>query len=87
MRVANDTEYGLTSAMFSRDIARALKVAEQIEAGMCHFDGATVHDEAQMPFGSTKRSGYGRSGGKAGIAEFTEPRWITIATQPARNPI
>ncbi len=57
------------------------------EAGMCHINGATVHDEAQMPFGGTKSSGYGRFGGKAGIAEFTELRWITIATQPARYPI
>ena len=87
VRVANDTEYGLTSAVFSRDIARALKVAEQLDAGMCHINGATVHDEAQMPFGGTKNSGYGRFGGKAGIAEFTELRWITIATQPAKYPI
>ena len=87
VRVANDTEYGLTSAVFSRDIARALKVAEQLDAGMCHINGATVHDEAQMPFGGTKNSGYGRFGGKDGIAEFTELRWITIATQPAKYPI
>jgi acyl-CoA reductase-like NAD-dependent aldehyde dehydrogenase len=87
VRLANDSEYGLTSAVFSRDIPRALKIAEQIDAGMCHINGATVHDEAQMPFGGTKRSGYGRFGGKAGIAEFTELRWITIATQPNRYPI
>ncbi len=87
VRVANDTEYGLTSAVFSRDIARALKVAEQLDAGMCHINGATVHDEAQMPFGGTKNSGYGRFGGKAGIAEFTELKWITIASQPAKYPI
>jgi acyl-CoA reductase-like NAD-dependent aldehyde dehydrogenase len=87
VRLANDTEYGLTSAVFSKDIARALRIAEQIDAGMCHINGATVHDEAQMPFGGTKQSGYGRFGGKAGIAEFTELRWITIATQPGRYPI
>jgi acyl-CoA reductase-like NAD-dependent aldehyde dehydrogenase len=87
IRIANDTEYGLTSSVYSRDIARAIRVAEQLDAGMCHINGATVHDEAQMPFGGTKSSGYGRFGGKAGIAEFTELRWITIATQPARYPI
>jgi len=87
VRIANDTEYGLTSAVFSRDIARALRIAELLESGMCHINGSTVHDEAQMPFGGMKSSGYGRFGGKAGIAEFTELRWITIATQPGRYPI
>ena len=87
VRLANDTEYGLSSAIFSRDIARALRVAGQLETGMCHINGATVHDEAQMPFGGTKASGYGRFGGRAGIAEFTELRWITIATQAQRYPI
>jgi vanillin dehydrogenase len=46
-----------------------------------------VHDEAQMPFGGAKASGYGRFGGKAGIAEFTELRWITIETGPQHYPI
>ena len=87
IRVANDTEYGLTSAVFTRDTARGLRVAERIEAGMCHINGPTVHDEAQMPFGGTKASGYGRFGGQAGIAEFTELRWITIDTQPGHYPI
>lgn len=87
MRVANDTGYGVSLAVFSRDIVRAMKVAEQLAAGMCHINDATVHDEAQTPFGGMKSSGYGRFGGKSGIAEFTELRWITIATQPACYPI
>src|SRR3984957_8845927 len=77
-RVANDTEYGLSSAVFGRDIQRALGVAKRIESGICHINGPTVHDEAQMPFGGVKASGYGRFGGKAVIAEFTDLRWITI---------
>lgn len=87
VRLANDTEYGLTSSVFSQNIARALRVAEQIEAGMCHINGATVHDEAQMPFGGSKASGYGRFGGEAGIAEFTELKWVTIDTQTQHWPI
>jgi acyl-CoA reductase-like NAD-dependent aldehyde dehydrogenase len=87
IRLANDSAYGLTSAVFSRDVARALSVAEQIHAGMCHINGPTVHDEAQMPFGGTKESGYGRFGGTAGIAEFTELRWITLATAAGQYPI
>lgn len=86
IRVANDTEYGLTAAVFSRDVARALRVAKRIESGMCHINGPTVHDEAQMPFGGVKASGYGRFGGKAGVAEFTELRWITIETGPQHYP-
>ena len=87
IRVANDTEYGLSAAVFGRDIARALDVAKRIESGICHVNGPTVHDEAQMPFGGTKASGYGRFGGQAGIAEFTELRWITIETGPQHYPI
>ncbi|TPI34963.1 aldehyde dehydrogenase [Mesorhizobium sp. B3-2-1] len=76
--VANDTEYGLSSAVFSRDIKRAMAVAARIQAGICHINGPTVGDEAQMPFGGVKGSGYGRFGGKASIAEFTDLRWVTI---------
>ena len=87
VRVANDTEYGLSAAVFGRDIARAFEVAKRIDSGICHVNGPTVHDEAQMPFGGVKASGYGRFGGKAGIAEFTELRWITIETGPQHYPI
>jgi acyl-CoA reductase-like NAD-dependent aldehyde dehydrogenase len=76
--VANDTEYGLSAAVFSRDVQRAMAVATRIESGICHINGPTLNDEAQMPFGGVKGSGYGRFGGKAAIAEFTELRWITI---------
>lgn len=86
LRIANDTEYGLSSAVFSRDIPRALNLARRMEAGMCHINGPTVHDEAQMPFGGMKASGYGRFGGEAGIAEFTDLRWITVNTEPVHYP-
>ncbi|MFS2153903.1 aldehyde dehydrogenase [Rhizobium sp. Rhizsp42] len=87
VRVANDTEYGLSAAVFGKDVNRAMAVARRIESGICHINGPTVHDEAQMPFGGVKDSGYGRFGGKAGIAEFTELRWITIQDGPIHYPI
>ena len=85
--LANDTEYGLSASVFTRDTARGLRVARQIKSGICHVNGPTVHDEAQMPFGGVKASGYGRFGGKAGIDSFTELRWVTIETQPGHFPI
>jgi acyl-CoA reductase-like NAD-dependent aldehyde dehydrogenase len=87
IELANDTDYGLSAAVFTKDTARGLRVARQIESGICHINGPTVHDEAQMPFGGVKASGYGRFGGKAGIDAFTELRWITIETQPGHFPI
>ncbi|WP_062012943.1 aldehyde dehydrogenase [Aureimonas sp. AU4] len=78
VELANDTEYGLSAAVFGRDVSRAMEVARRIESGICHINGPTVGDEAQMPFGGTKASGYGRFGGTAAIAEFTELRWITV---------
>jgi acyl-CoA reductase-like NAD-dependent aldehyde dehydrogenase len=87
IRLANDSEYGLSAAVFSRDVSRAMRVAQRIESGICHINGPTVHDEAQMPFGGVKSSGYGRFGGKASIAEFTELRWITLQNTPRHYPI
>ena len=83
---ANDNAYGLSAAVFSRDTARAMNVARRIESGICHINGPTVHDEAQMPFGGVKASGMGRFGGRAGIAEFTDLRWVTVQTTPRHYP-
>lgn len=87
VQVANDTEYGLSAAVFSRDIARAIRVAREIHTGICHINGPTVQDEAQVPFGGVKGSGYGRFGGKAGVDFFTDTRWVTIETEEPHYPI
>ena len=55
-----------------------MSVADRIESGICHINGPTLADEAQMPFGGVKDSGYGRFGGKSGIDSFTSVRWVTI---------
>jgi acyl-CoA reductase-like NAD-dependent aldehyde dehydrogenase len=87
IRLANDSEYGLSAAVFTRDTARGLRVAKRIRSGICHVNSSTVADEPQMPFGGVGASGYGRFGGKAGIESFTELRWVTIATGPGHYPI
>ena len=87
VELANDTQYGLSAAVFTRDIAKGLGIARRIQSGICHVNGPTVHDEAQMPFGGVGASGYGRFGGKQGIDSFTETRWITVETQPGHFPI
>lgn len=84
--VANDNEFGLSSAVYGRDTARAWQVAARLETGICHINGPTVHDEAQMPFGGVKASGYGRFGGQAGIDAFTDTRWITMQTRERHYP-
>ncbi len=87
VELANDTQYGLSAAVFTRDIAQGLTIARRIQSGICHVNGPTVHDEAQMPFGGVGASGYGRFGGKQGIDSFTETRWITVETLPGHYPI
>lgn len=86
VRVANDTEYGLVSAVFGRDIGRALGVARLLDSGICHINSGTLHNEPQMPFGGMKASGYGRFGGRSVIDQFTELRWISVQTAPRAYP-
>jgi acyl-CoA reductase-like NAD-dependent aldehyde dehydrogenase len=87
VRVANDTEYGLSSAVFSADVDAAIEVARRLQTGICHINDATINDEPPMPFGGIKHSGWGRFGGKAALEEFTELRWITIQDSPREYPI
>ena len=87
VKTANDTEYGLSSAVFSGDLDTGMEVARRLETGMCHVNDTTVHDEPQMPFGGVKDSGWGRFGGNAALEEFTELRWITVQDSPREYPI
>jgi acyl-CoA reductase-like NAD-dependent aldehyde dehydrogenase len=87
VRVANDTQYGLAAAVFGRHVPSALDVARRIESGICHVNGSTVHDEAQMPFGGVKASGWGRFGGTAALEEFTELRWMTVQQGSRQYPL
>ncbi|MBY6121872.1 aldehyde dehydrogenase family protein [Mameliella alba] len=74
----NDTEYGLTAAIWTADEARALRMAERLETGMVHINDQNINDEPQVPFGGVKASGVGRYGGRWSLDAFTELRWITL---------
>ena len=76
--MSNDTEYGLSSGIISRNEGRALAIAAQIETGMCHINCSSVNDEPHVPFGGIKASGLGKHGGKWSVDTFTTTRWITL---------
>jgi len=76
--LANDTEYGLSSGVMTRDEQRGLAIAHKLETGMCHINCSSVNDEPHVPFGGSKASGVGRHGGRWSTETFTETRWITM---------
>jgi len=86
LAVANDTPYGLSAAVVTRDFNKGLAMAEQIESGIVHINDQTVGDEPQVPFGGVKDSGWGRFGGRAALEEFTELRWISMQRTPRHFP-
>lgn len=86
VRIANDSTYGLSSALLTNDLSAALSIAPKIEAGMVHVNDSTVSGSRQAPFGGVKESGVGREGGSFSIEEFTELQWITYSLKPAHYP-
>ncbi|MDT3672761.1 MAG: aldehyde dehydrogenase family protein [Aromatoleum sp.] len=86
LELANSSEYGLSSAVFTRDIARGVQFAQRVRAGMTHVNDMPVNDEANAPFGGEKNSGVGRFNGDWAIEEFTTDHWITVQTEPRGYP-
>ena len=78
LRIANDTELGLSSAVFTGDVERGVRFALRVEAGMTHVNDQPVNDEAHNAFGGEKESGIGRFGGDWAIEEFTTDHWISV---------
>ncbi|RDL33261.1 putative salicylaldehyde dehydrogenase [Venustampulla echinocandica] len=77
LALANDTEYGLTAAVFTKDLQRGLRMARGIESGAVHINGMTVHDETALPHGGMKSSGYGRFG-SSGLDEWVRTKTVTF---------
>jgi aldehyde dehydrogenase (NAD+) len=86
LRIANDTDSGLTGAVISRDENRGLAFALQMEVGMAHVNDQPVNDLANNPFGGEKNSGLGRFGGDWIIDEFTTDQWVTVQHTPRPYP-
>jgi aldehyde dehydrogenase (NAD+) len=78
VKLANDSEYGLSAGIITTDEGRGLSVARRLETGMAHVNDTSVYDEPNAPFGGVKSSGVGRHGGKAAIEAFTRTRWLTL---------
>ncbi|KAF3762156.1 aldehyde dehydrogenase [Cryphonectria parasitica EP155] len=77
LRIANDTEYGLSSAVFTEDLRRGLRLAKGIETGACHINSMSVHDEAALPHGGAKASGFGRFNASIGLDDWVRTKTIT----------
>ncbi|MGO4235487.1 aldehyde dehydrogenase family protein [Pseudarthrobacter sp. YAF2] len=76
--IANDTDFGLSGAVHTRDIARGVRIAKEIQSGMIHVNDATIADEPIVPFGGEKQSGVGRLNGHSSIDELTTLKWISV---------
>lgn len=87
IKLANQTEYGLSASIISRSISRALAIGNRLNVGLLHINDQTVHDEPHIPFGGRGASGNGgRIGGPANWEEFTQWQWVTIKDTPPRYP-
>ncbi|HEV7961203.1 MAG TPA: aldehyde dehydrogenase family protein, partial [Actinoplanes sp.] len=84
--IANDSPYGLTAGVLTRDVNRGFAVARRLRTGIAHVNDQSVDDDPTAPFGGVGDSGYGRFGGRAGIEAFTDLRWITLQQRPKRFP-
>ncbi|MCZ2820095.1 aldehyde dehydrogenase family protein [Modestobacter sp. VKM Ac-2977] len=78
LAIANDTEYGLSSAVFTEDTLRGVQFALRVEAGMTHVNDSPLNDENNTAFGGEKDSGLGRFGGDWAIEEFTTDHWVSV---------
>ncbi|MGZ3430085.1 MAG: aldehyde dehydrogenase family protein, partial [Polyangia bacterium] len=86
VRLANDTEYGLSSGIYCGDIERGVRMAKRIEAGMTHVNDSPVNDDPNTAFGGEKASGIGRFGGEWAMREFSTDHWISVQHEPRSYP-
>ncbi len=78
LAIANDTSYGLSAGIITKDLQKAIFLAEGLEAGMVHINDGTIDADSCCPFGGSKGSGHGREGGRYSMEHLTEVKWLTI---------
>ncbi len=78
LQVANDSSFGLSSALITNDLQKAFDLSLRLESGMVHINDCSIFDEPHVPFGGVKDSGVGREGGRYSMEEMTEVKWITV---------
>lgn len=81
LKLANDTRFGLSSAVCTSNIERGISFTEQLDIGMTHINGISVADQANAPFGGEKNSGLGRFNGRWIFEEFTRTHWLTVPSE------
>jgi acyl-CoA reductase-like NAD-dependent aldehyde dehydrogenase len=86
IQLANNSRYGLTSAVITNDLQLAMRCALELESGSVHINGSTIHDEPHGPFSGVKDSGMGREGGQWSMDELTQLKWVTIQRGQAHYP-
>jgi aldehyde dehydrogenase (NAD+) len=86
LAIANGTQYGLAGAVFTADLARGARFAEQMQVGMVHVNDQSVIDLPTCPFGGEKNSGIGRFNGEWAIEAFTSDQWATMQHTPRHYP-
>jgi acyl-CoA reductase-like NAD-dependent aldehyde dehydrogenase len=86
IQLANNTRYGLTSAVVTNDLQLAMRCALELESGSVHINGSTIHDEPHGPFSGVKDSGMGREGGQWSMDDLTQLKWVTIQMGESHYP-
>jgi len=86
LRITNDSAYGLSGAIHTKDVEYGAELAKQIDSGMIHVNAGTIDDEPLVAFGGEKASGFGRLNGRWALEEFTTLKWISVQHKPMHYP-
>ncbi len=86
IRIANDSAFGLSGAIHTKDVEYGAELAKQIDTGMVHVNGGTIDDEPLVAFGGEKASGVGRLNGRWALEEFTTLKWVSVLHKPRHYP-
>jgi aldehyde dehydrogenase (NAD+) len=86
IRIANNSAFGLSGAILTRNVEAGAELAKQVDSGMVHINDGTINDEPIVAFGGEKASGFGRLNGRWALEEFTTLKWVSVQHQPRHFP-